>query len=131
MFTYLKNVMYLALKYKKFEFWRACLGVNPLSWHPQVLLGLGYFWYLPIPKIWFIYVSKSFEVQNFGGPVWGGTLQSGTPNFSGAPVLPDIFNCSNFEYNALGSLKVDSQRRIRKKKKKEKKKQDSSWGKQT
>ena len=43
MFTYLKNLMYLALKGKKFEFWRARLGVNPLSWHPQVLLGLVYF----------------------------------------------------------------------------------------
>ena len=36
-------------------------------------------------------------------------------------MLPDIFNCSNFEYNAFSSSKVDSRRRIRKKKKSKKK----------
>ena len=42
-FTYLKNFMYLAIKDKKFEFWRACSGVNLPSWHPQFLLSLVYF----------------------------------------------------------------------------------------
>ena len=45
-----------------------------------------------------------------------GIPQPGTPNFIPALVLPNIFNCSNFEYSALSNLKVDSRRRKRKKK---------------
>ena len=41
-FTYLKNLMYLAYKVKKLDFWKARLGKPPL-WHPQLLLRLVYF----------------------------------------------------------------------------------------
>ena len=52
-----------------------------------------------------------------------GFSQPGTPNFSRALVLPDIFNRSNVEYSAFSGLKVDYRRRILKKKKKSKKKE--------
>ena len=67
--------------------------------------------------------TTGLKVQNFGGLVWGGTSQPGTPNFIPALAFPDTFNCLNFEYNAFSTLKVDSQRRIRKKNKKSKKKE--------
>ena len=49
-------------------------------------------------------------------------------DYSHALVLPDIFNCSNFEYSAFSSLKVDSQRRRIRKKKKVKKKNSIQVG---
>ena len=51
----------------------------------------------------------------------GETPHCGSPNFSRALFLHDIFNHSNFEYSGLSGLKVDSRRRIIKKKKKEEK----------
>ena len=42
--------------------------------------------------------------------------QPSSPDFSPTLVLPDIFNRSNFEYNALSGLKVNSIGRKRKKK---------------
>ena len=45
----------------------------------------------------------------------------GTPNFCRTKVLPDIFNCSNFEWSVFSCLKVDSGERKKKKKKTNKK----------
>ena len=42
--------MCLALKVKKFEFWKVRKGGKPLSLQPHFLVGLVYFKYLLIPK---------------------------------------------------------------------------------
>ena len=83
--------MYLAWKGKKFEFWRVRLGGNPPSWLPQFLLSLVYFDTNLFPKF-DSSSSNDLKVKNFGGPVWGETPQTGTPNISRAVILPDIFN---------------------------------------
>ena len=37
--------------------------------------------------------------------------QPDTPDFSRTKVLPDMLNCSNFEYTALSGLKVDNKKK--------------------
>ena len=67
---------------------------------------------------------KTLKSLNFGGPLFGGNFSSylptlkiskssqpGTLDFCCSKVLPDIFNCSNFEYSAFSGLKVDRGRK--------------------
>ena len=60
------------------------------------------------------WVVKKFQ---FWRPRLRGIPPTWHPGFSFTPILPDIFNRSNFEYSAFSGLEVDSGRRKRKKKK--------------
>ena len=66
-FTLLQRFMCIALKVKKFEFWRTWLGENPPLWNTQFLLGLGFFSFYPFLKF-DPSSSKGLKFQNFGAP---------------------------------------------------------------